>query len=188
MLMFTLAISCLTMSNLPWFMDLTFQVPMQYCSLQTLLSPPNTSTIKCFFHFGPATSFFLELLVIVFHSSLVAYWTPSNLGGSSSSIVCVCVLFTQSCLTLYKPMDCSSPASSVYGILWARIQQWVAIPFSSESSWLRNQTQVSWISGRFFTIWAIGGSLWYHIFLPFHTIHVVLVARILERVCQSLLQ
>ena len=31
--MFNLAISCLTLSNLPWFMDLTFQVPMQYCSL-----------------------------------------------------------------------------------------------------------------------------------------------------------
>ena len=31
---FTLVISCLTTSNLPWFMDLTFQVPMQYCSLQ----------------------------------------------------------------------------------------------------------------------------------------------------------
>ena len=30
--MFTLAISCLTTSNLPWFMDLIFQVPMQYCS------------------------------------------------------------------------------------------------------------------------------------------------------------
>ena len=38
---FTLAISCLTTSNFPWFMDLTFQVPMQYCSLQhqTLLLP-----------------------------------------------------------------------------------------------------------------------------------------------------
>ena len=43
---FTLAISCLTTSNLPWFMDLTFQVPMQYCSLQhwTLLLSPVTST------------------------------------------------------------------------------------------------------------------------------------------------
>ena len=40
MSMFTLAISCLTTSNLPWFMDLTFQVSMQYCSLQywTLLT------------------------------------------------------------------------------------------------------------------------------------------------------
>ena len=32
---FTLAI-CLTTSNLPWFMDLTFQLPMQYCSFQHL--------------------------------------------------------------------------------------------------------------------------------------------------------
>ena len=32
MLMFTLAISCLTASSFPWFMDLIFQVPMQYCS------------------------------------------------------------------------------------------------------------------------------------------------------------
>ena len=30
----TLAISCLATSNLPWFVDLTFQVLMQYCSLQ----------------------------------------------------------------------------------------------------------------------------------------------------------
>ena len=29
MSMFTLAISCLTTSNLPWFMDLAFQFPMQ---------------------------------------------------------------------------------------------------------------------------------------------------------------
>ena len=44
--MFTLAISCLTTSNLPWFMDLTFQVLMQYCSLQhwTLFPPPDIST------------------------------------------------------------------------------------------------------------------------------------------------
>ena len=35
---FTLAISCLTTSNFPWFMDLTFQVPMQYCSIADLAS------------------------------------------------------------------------------------------------------------------------------------------------------
>ena len=34
MSMFTLAISCLTTSNLPWFTDLTLQVPMQCCTLQ----------------------------------------------------------------------------------------------------------------------------------------------------------
>ena len=32
--MFTLAISFFITSNLPWFVDLTSQVPMQYCSLQ----------------------------------------------------------------------------------------------------------------------------------------------------------
>ena len=31
--------------------------------------------------------------------------------------------------TLYNPMDCSLPSSSVPGILQARILEWVAIPF-----------------------------------------------------------
>ena len=42
-------------------MDLTFQVPMQYCSLQhqTLLPSPVTSTTGCCFCFASVTSFFL---------------------------------------------------------------------------------------------------------------------------------
>ena len=44
------------------------------------------------------------------------------------------------------------PGSSVHGILQARILEWVAIPFSRGSSQLRNQTQVSSIAGRLFTI------------------------------------
>ena len=36
--------------------------------------------------------------------------------------------------TLCDPMDCSPPGSSVYGILQARILEWVAIPFSKGSS------------------------------------------------------
>ena len=53
---FTLAISCLTTSNLPWFMDLTFQVLMQYCSLQhwTLLPSPVTSITGCCFALAPS--------------------------------------------------------------------------------------------------------------------------------------
>ena len=38
------------------------------------------------------------------------------------------VLVVQSCLTLCDPVDCSPPGSSVHGILWARIVEWVAIP------------------------------------------------------------
>ena len=34
--------------------------------------------------------------------------------------ICVC-LFSQSCLTLCNPMDCSLPGSSTHGILQARI-------------------------------------------------------------------
>ena len=79
---FILTISGLTMSSLPWFRDLTFQVPMQYCSLQhkILLSSPDTSTTEHHFCFGPAASFFLGLLGALLHSCPVAYWTPSDLG------------------------------------------------------------------------------------------------------------
>ena len=35
-----------------------------------------------------------------------------------------------------------------------RILEWVAYPFSSRSSWPRNQNGVSCIAGRFFTSWA----------------------------------
>ena len=57
-------------------------------------------------------------------------------------------------LTLFNSRDCSLPGSSVHGILQARILEWVAIPFSRGSSQPSDQTQVSCISGKFFTIWA----------------------------------
>ena len=58
----------------------------------------------------------------------------------------------QSCLTLCDPMDCNLPGSSVLGILQARILEWVAIFFSRGSSQPRDQTHVSRVAGRFFTI------------------------------------
>ena len=90
MSMFTLAISCLITSNLPWFMDLTFQVPMHYCSLQhwTLFLSPVTSTIGCCFYFGSIPSFFLELFL---HRSPVTYQTPTDVGSSSFSILSYCL-------------------------------------------------------------------------------------------------
>ena len=51
-------------------------------------------------------------------------------------------------------MDCSLPGSSIPGILEARMLEWVAIPFSSGSFWPKVWTHSSWITGRFFTIWA----------------------------------
>ena len=79
----------------------------------------------------------------------------------SSHIISVKVLVTQSCRTLCDPMDCSLPGCSVHGILQARILEWVAISFSRGTSWPRDQTRVSWITHRFFTIWAIREAIYY---------------------------
>ena len=46
-------------------------------------------------------------------------------------------LYTSSvvkCPTPCDSMNCSLPGSSVHGIFWARILEWVAIPFSRGSS------------------------------------------------------
>ena len=64
------------------------------------------------------------------------------------------VLVAQLCSVVCNPMDCTPPGSSVHGILQARILEWIAIPFFRGFSWPRNQTQVSCLAGRFFTIWA----------------------------------
>ena len=63
--------------------------------------------------------------------------------------------------SLWLPMDCSLPGSSVLGTLQARILEWVVMPSSRESSHPRDQTQVSCIAGDFslFTIWATKASL-----------------------------
>ena len=58
----------------------------------------------------------------------------------------------QSCTNLCDTMHHSLPGSSVHRILQARTLEWVAFPFSRGSSQPRDQTQVSCIVGRFFTI------------------------------------
>ena len=82
-------------------------------------------------------------------------WALTNLSPISlRKSVKVKVLVAQSCPTLWDPMDCSPPDSSVHWILQARIQEWLAISFSRGSSQPRDWTQVSHITGRFFTVWA----------------------------------
>ena len=76
-------------------------------------------------------------------------WTELNRGKDSLSSV-----VGQSCLTFCNSVDYSLPGSSVHVILLARILEWVAIPFSSGSSWPRDWIQFFCIAGRFFTIWA----------------------------------
>ena len=81
-------------------------------------------------------------------------WTQlstHNLAGINFIVwygVKVKVKVTQVCLTLCDPID-----YTVHGIFQARILEWVAIPFS-RSSQPRDQTQISRIAGRSFTVWA----------------------------------
>ena len=62
------------------------------------------------------------------------------------------LLVAQVCPILWDPMECNRQATLIHGILQARILEWAAIPSSRGSSKLRDQTQVSHIAGRFFTI------------------------------------
>ena len=46
----------------------------------------------------------------------------------NGACVCVCAKFLQLCPTLFDPMDCSPPGSSVHGILQARILKLLCPP------------------------------------------------------------
>ena len=70
-------------------------------------------------------------------------------------------MHSQLCLILCNPMDSSwSPwGSSVHGLSYVRILEWIAISFSRGSSWPRDRIHASCIShiaGRFFNHWVIG--------------------------------
>ena len=127
---FTLDISCLTTSNLPWFIDLTFQVPMQYCSLRhrTLLLSPVTFTAGYCFYFGSNPSFFLELFL---HWSPVAYWSPTHLGSSSFNVLsfCLFILFMGFSKQEYRSgLPFSAPVDHILSELFTMTHPlWVAL-------------------------------------------------------------
>ena len=92
-------------------------------------------------------------------------WVPStwiyNLAGREIISQCVytsifaVVAQLLSCVWLFwDSMDCNPPSSSVHGISQARILEWVAISFSSGSSWTRDQTHVSCIGRWILYHWA----------------------------------
>ena len=108
-------------------MDLTFQVPMQYCSLQhqTLFLSPVPSTTGHCFCFGSIPSFFLDLFL---HWSPLAYWAPTGRCSNQPGEF----LFQYSI---------NFPIPTVHGALKARILKWFAIPFSSGP---HSQTSLPW--------------------------------------------
>ena len=52
----------------------------------------------------------------------------------------------QSCPTLFNPMHCCPPGSSVHRILQARVLEWVVMPSSRGSSQPRDWTCISYVS------------------------------------------
>ena len=71
--------------------------------------------------------------------------------AKNNQLIHICSV-AHSCLTLFGPMNCSPPGSSVHGILQASILEWVAFPSFREAFQPRDQTQVSHTAGGFFTI------------------------------------
>ena len=98
MSMLNFAISYLTMSNLPWFMDLLFQVPMKYCFTASDFTF-TTRHIHSWKSFPLWPSLFIISVVIsnFLHSSPVAYLPLSDLGRDSSSVIsfCLFILFLE---------------------------------------------------------------------------------------------
>ena len=77
---------------------------------------------------------------MVYSDSMISYTVkislpspvPTSYTLSQLPLTVKCMPVTQSCPNLCKPMNCSSPGSSVYGVLQAGILEWVAIPISRE--------------------------------------------------------
>ena len=74
--------------------------------------------------------------------SWYAAWSSCPLGRTLQLCMHACSVLSNSFVT---PMDCSPPVSSVRGIIWAGILEWVAISCSRRSSWPGDRTRVSCI-------------------------------------------
>ena len=75
----------------------------------------------------------------------------------------------KSCLTLCDPKDCSPKGSSDDGISQTRILEWVAISFSREFSWPRDQTPAFCLAANPLPLSHLGSpmcSLWYVRWIP----------------------
>ena len=78
---------------------------------------------------------------------------PNSTRVASKCYNCCCCLVTESCPTLATLGTVARQAPLSIGFP-TRILEWVAISFSRESFWFRDQTQVSCIAGRCFNLWA----------------------------------
>ena len=98
---------------------------------------PLPSSVRLFV--TPWTAACLSSLSVPISRSLLTFLCIESVMLPNHLILCHPLLLLllsaqslQSCLTLYDPMDCSPPGSSVHRILQARILEWFAILFSGD--------------------------------------------------------
>ena len=110
MLMSSLAIPCLTTSSLPCFMDLTFQIPMQYCSSQHQTSLSQNPQLSVISALAQLLHSFYSYCPLLFPSSILDTFQP---GG----LIFWCHFFLPFC--------------AVHSALTARISSSYASPFAT---------------------------------------------------------
>ena len=151
MLMFILTISCLATSNLPWLMDLSFQVPMQYCSLQYQIFTFTTSQIHnwALFPLWPRLFILSGIISLLFPSSIL---DTSYLEDSSSGVISfwLFVLFMGFLRQEYwSGLPFPSPVDHVLSELSTMTHpSWVwSLTHSmiTQMMWSLTQSQTSWI-------------------------------------------
>ena len=131
MSMFSLAISCLTTSNLLWFMGLSFQVPMQHCIDLTLQH-------QTYFHhqLHPQLGMFLLWLCLF------------SLAGVTSPLFFSSILGTYGLEEFIFQCHIFFPFHTVHGVL--KEAYWSAFPFPSPADYLLSElspiTCLSWVA------------------------------------------
>ena len=101
--------------------------------------------------------FTLELFFFYYKNSPQSIFQFRFSGDSLLGFIClmmslVKVKVSQLCPTLVNPWTVACKVRLSMGLSSTRILEWVAFPFSRESSQPRDRTQVSHIAGGFFTI------------------------------------
>ena len=108
-----------------------------YCTAKANWYYAVLSCYKILFTFFPLFWYILDTQIWV---SLNSWPVPYT------TLISICSMQAQLCLTLCSPVNWSPPDSSVHGISQARVLEWVAISFFRRSSQPRDQTPISCVS------------------------------------------
>ena len=111
-------------------------------------------------HLTPDSTCLLLSCFRFFFMGKAAQNTSSESQGREGTCAGVLSCFSHDWI-FCDPTGCSTPGFFLYGILQARILEWVAMSSSRGSSQTRDQTQVSQMYRTvFLDLWEMGGMIW----------------------------